>query len=262
MVDRGDFRLAAVVSGREQGAPWLVLSNSLGATMMMWEPQLASLQQRYRILSYDARGHGASEAPPGPYAFDDLVADVIALMDRFGIGGASFMGLSLGGMTGLGLAIRHPDRLARLVCCDARADAPAPYVQGWNDRLAAVEKGGLAAIMPDTMERWFVERWRRENPDELRRFQEAFLATSRQGYRGCVAALQQLDYLKDLGQIRCPVLYVAGEKDMAASPATMQAMADATPQGQLAVVPDAAHLSCVDNGAAFRAAVAPFLDLA
>jgi 3-oxoadipate enol-lactonase len=261
-VERRGFSLAASVSGQGEGAPWIVLSNSLGATMMMWEPQLALLGSRYRILSYDTRGHGASETPPAPYRFDDLVGDVIALLDHFGIAKASYLGLSLGGMTGLGLAIRHPDRIERLVCCDARADAPPPFVQSWDDRLAAIGRGGLAAIVSGTMERWFVEDWRKAHPEQLERFEREFLRTSPEGYSGCAEALKQLDYLKDLGRIALPTLYVVGEKDGGAPPAAMRAMADATPGAGFEVVPDAAHLANVDNANAFNRAISSFLGLA
>jgi 3-oxoadipate enol-lactonase len=258
-VDRGGFSLAAFIDGQPEGAPWIILSNSLGASAMMWEPQLELLGKRYRILRYDTRGHGASDMPPGAYSFDDLVGDVIALMDDFGIAKSSYIGLSLGGMTGLGLAIHHGDRFDRIVCCDARADNPPPFVQSWDDRMAAIAKGGLEAILPATMERWFVERWRKDNPDTLKRFESIFLLTK--GFGGCAEALKRLDYLKDLGKIRIPMLYVGGEKDMGAPPQVMRAMADATPGARFAEVPDAAHLPNVDNTKDFNAAISSFLGL-
>jgi 3-oxoadipate enol-lactonase len=258
-VERGGFKLAAFIDGQPEGAPWIVLSNSLGASAMMWEPQLELLGKRYRILRYDTRGHGASETPPGAYSFDGLVADVIALMDHFGIARASYMGLSLGGMTGLGLAIGHGGRFDRIVCCDARADNPPPFVQSWDDRLAAIDKGGLAAIVGATMQRWFVESWRTANPDRLKQFEEIFLRTG--GFRGCAEALKRLDYLKDLGKIAIPVLYVVGAKDQGAPPEVMRAMADATPGSRFAEIPDAAHLPNVDNTKDFNAAISAFLGL-
>jgi 3-oxoadipate enol-lactonase len=258
-VDRGGFRLAAYVDGQPEGAPWIVLSNSLGASAMMWEPQLDLLGKRYRILRYDTRGHGASDTPPGAYSFADLAADVIALMDHLGIAKASYMGLSLGGMTGLGLAVDHAGRFDRIVCCDARADNPPPFVQSWDDRMAAIAKGGLAAIMPATMERWFVERWRTANPETLKRFEAVFLETK--GFGGCAEALKRLDYLKHLGSITIPMLYVGGEKDMGAAPQVMRAMADATPGARFIEIPDAAHLPNVDSTKDFNAAVAGFLGL-
>jgi 3-oxoadipate enol-lactonase len=259
-VDRGGFKLAAYIDGQGEGAPWIVLSNSLGASAMMWEPQLELLGKRYRILRYDTRGHGASDAPPSPYSFADLVGDVIALMDHVGIAKASYMGLSLGGMTGLGLAIHNGDRFDRMVICDARADNPPAFVQSWDDRLAAMDKGGLAAILEASMERWFVERWRAAKPDKLAQFKEIYLLTK--GFRGCAEALKRLDYLKDLGRIAIPILYVGGAKDMGAPPEVMRAMAEATPGARFAEIPDAAHLPNVDNTEGFNAAIGAFLGVA
>jgi 3-oxoadipate enol-lactonase len=262
LVDCGGFRLAAEVSGAPEGAPWLVLSNSLGASRAMWAPQLAWLGRRFRVLGYDQRGHGESDAPAGPYGFDDLTGDVIALMDHFGVGTASFMGLSLGGMTGLGLALRHPSRFDRVVCCDARADAPPAYVQGWTDRIAAVRAGGMGAILAGTMERWFVPQTRDARPDLMAAMQAMFMATSPAGYIGCAEALKRLDYLKDLPGLSIPALYVVGDSDLAAPPATMRAMADVPPGSRYAEIPRAAHLANIDNPADFASAVGPFLGLA
>jgi 3-oxoadipate enol-lactonase len=261
IVDRGGFSLAADVTGQPEGAPWLILSNSLGASRMMWEPQLALLGTRYRVLRYDTRGHGASDTPHGTYTLAKLGDDVIALMDHFRIGKASFMGLSLGGMTGLGLAINHGSRFERIICCDARADAPPAFVGGWDERKAAVQKGGLQSIVSETMRRWFVERWRETNKDHLARFEHVFIATTVEGYQACASALRSLDYLKDLGSVRVPMLYVVGEKDVGAPPAVMQAMAQATPGAEFAIIPDAAHLPNIDNTPAFNAAISGFLGL-
>lgn len=251
-------RLASRVDG-EPGRPWLVLSNSLAADHGMWDAQVPALAQRYRVLRYDTRGHGASDAPPGDYGFPDLVADARAVMDHHGAERASYMGLSLGGMTGLGLALAHPDRIERLVVCDARADAPAPFVASWDDRLAAIEQGGMEAVVAGTMERWLTPAFRAARPEEAARLAAMIRATKPEGYRGCAAALKRLDYLKDLGRLAVPTLYVVGAQDAAAPEAAMRAMAEATPGGRLAVVPDAAHIANVDNPAGFRAALDGFL---
>lgn len=260
-VSRGSFSLAARVTGRPEGAPWIVLSNSLGASMEMWAPQLAMLEKHYRVLAYDTRGHGKSDAPEGPYDFDDLTGDVIALMDHFGIASADYMGLSLGGMTGLGLAIHHGDRIERLVCCDARADAPAGFVESWDNRVAAIESGGLAEILGGTMERWFSEGFRTGEPRQMASMDAMFLATSITGYKGCAAALKTLDYLGDLGRIACPTLYVVGDEDMGSPPAVMKDMAAKTPGSRYAEIPGAAHIANVDKPDAFNAVVAGFLGL-
>jgi 3-oxoadipate enol-lactonase len=260
-VNRGTFSLATFVSGQPEGAPWIVLSNSLGASSMMWEPQLELLGQRYRILRYDTRGHGQSDSPPAPYHFNDLVADVIALLDHYKISKAHYMGLSLGGMTGLGLALHHAARFDKIICCDARADNPPPFVKSWDDRIAAIESHGLQSIVHGTMERWFVEQWRKENPDRLQSFVDELLHTSVNGYKGCAQALKELDYFKDLGHVTLPMLYVVGENDLGASPDVMRAMAQATPGSAFIQIPHAAHLPNVDNTADFNRAIKGFLEL-
>ncbi len=260
-VDRGGFALATSVTGQPEGAPWIILSNSLGASMEMWMPQLELLGRHYRVLAYDTRGHGRSDAPQGPYTFDELVGDVIALMDHFSIDRADFMGLSLGGMTGLGLAIHHPDRIGRLVCCDARADASVGFVKSWDDRIAAIEAGGLASIMSGTMERWFSQKFRDTRQEQMAAMHAMFLETSATGYIGCAGALKFLDYHKDLGRITCPTLYVVGDEDFGAPPAVMKDMADRTPGAVLAEIAGAAHIANVDEPQSFNAAISAFLEL-
>ncbi|HEX8166143.1 MAG TPA: 3-oxoadipate enol-lactonase [Beijerinckiaceae bacterium] len=253
-------RLFTRVDGAER-APWLVLSNSLAADHSMWEPQMPLLAARYRVLRYDARGHGQSDAPEGPYTLSMLVDDVARILDRYGIERASFMGLSLGGMTGLGLALGHGDRLEKLVCCDARADAPEPYVKGWDERLAVVEREGLAGILQGTVERWLVPSFRAAHPEVVASVERMILATPVAGYKGCAEALKRLDYLKDLARIAVPTLFVVGAEDMGAPPDVMRRMAEAVPGAKLVTIPDAAHLPNLDNTLAFNEALAGFLGL-
>lgn len=258
-VDRPGFRLAHEVSGAGEGGPWLVLSHSLGSSRAMWRPQLPLLQAKFRVLAYDTRGHGESTAPPGPYRIEDLAQDVVALMDHLGIAKASYMGLSLGGVTGLGLAVHHPTRLERLICCDTRADAPPAAIATWDERLAAIDRSGLGALVGGTMERWFVERYRKAHPEHIAEFEATYVKTSVAGFKGCVEALKSVNLFNELHKIEVPVLYVAGEHDQAASPDIMRAMAKSTPKARLAIIGDAAHLPNVDSTVAFNAAISDFL---
>lgn len=253
--------LFARVDASASDASWIVLSNSLAADHTMWDPQMPVLTRRYRVLRYDARGHGGSDAPPGPYSFDMLVADVVALFDHFRIQRATFMGLSLGGMTGLGLALGHPDRVARLVCCDARADAPAPFVSSWDDRIAAIDAGGMAAILQGTVERWLAPDFRVSHPQVVARVEAMILATDPEGYKACAAALKRLSYFTSLARMSVPTSYVVGSDDLGAPPTVMRAMAKVTPNATLAVIPGAHHLPNLDHPAEFEAAVASFLGL-
>lgn len=259
-VRRGGFALSARVDhALTPDAGWIVLSNSLAADHGMWDPQVPMLTRTHNVLRYDTRGHGASGTPPPPYGFDDLVEDVIAVMDAHGVAKAVFMGLSLGGMTGLGLALEHPERVEALICCNARADAPPPFVKGWQERLAAIGIGGMAAIVPGTMERWFGAGFRASHPQLVERFSETIRSMPTDGYRGCAAALMELDYKRHLGRISLPSLFVAGANDLAAPPETMQEMAAAVPDAKFALLPDASHISNVENASAFNTVVAELL---
>ena len=245
----------------EEGAPWLVLSNSLGSNLSMWDPQMALLTTTYRVLRYDTRGHGGSEAPPGPYGFDDLVADVLWLMDAQGIENAAFMGLSMGGMTGLGLALDHADRVSRVVCADGRADAPEPFRAMWDQRIAAVEAGGLEAIADGTLATWLTEGWRADHPAETQAIRDMVTGNDATGYIACCQALKGLDYLRRLGAAKVPVLYVGGAEDKGAPPEVMRAMAAVTPGAEYRVIPGAAHVANINAPAEFNAAIADFLGL-
>ncbi|WP_114965533.1 3-oxoadipate enol-lactonase [Alkalilacustris brevis] len=258
MISGPSGELFTRVDGPE-GAPWIVLSNSLGASSGMWRPQIDMLTGHYRVLRYDTRGHGRSATPPGDWSFDDLVADVIAVMDAHDVTRADFLGLSLGGMTGLGVALRHPERLRRLVVADARADAPEAFRENFLARLRKVEAGGIEAIADATLETWFTEAWRQANPDELAKVRAMILGTDPAGYVRCCHTLRTLDYLKDLGRITIPVLYLGGDRDAGAPPDVMHDMADATPRGQFELIPDAAHVSNISNPHVFNCSVERFL---
>jgi 3-oxoadipate enol-lactonase len=252
--------LSARVDG-PANAPGLVLSNSITATYAMWDAQMATLTKRYRVLRYDTRGHGDSDAPAAPYALSDLVGDAVALMDHFEMDRPVFLGLSLGGMTGLGVALTHPTRIRSLVCCDARADAPAPFVTGWDDRIKMVRDGGMASIVPGTIERWLSPAFRAANPGTVAEVEKMILTTSVAGYEGCAAALKKLNYLDRLGEIDLPTLFVVGSEDMGAPPAVMKAMADRVRNAEFAVIEGSAHLPNIDNAGGFEAAVSRVLGL-
>ncbi|WP_029352042.1 alpha/beta fold hydrolase [Bosea sp. 117] len=258
-VASGEARIAARVDGPAH-LPWIVLSNSLAADHTMWDDQIAMLTARRRVLRYDTRGHGKSGAPPGPYDFDMLVGDVVALMDHFGIERADYLGLSLGGMTGLGLGLAHPDRVGRLVCADARADAPAPFVAGWDQRIAAVEANGTQAVVAGTLERWFTPATHRDRPEIVARTAAMIRGTSPVGYIGCGEALKRLDYLRRLPDLAAETLYLVGAEDLAAPAEAMRAMAEATPKARFGVLPGCAHIANMEDAAGFNARVATFLD--
>ncbi|WP_136656698.1 3-oxoadipate enol-lactonase [Nitratireductor sp. XY-223] len=259
-IEVGTHALNCRVDG-EPGNPWLILSNSLATDHEMWQPQIDALTRTHRVLRYDTRGHGASAAPPGPYEFDHLVADVIALMDAHEIEKATFMGLSLGGMTALGLALDHPDRIERIICCDARADAPDIYKKMWPAMIGKAREEGMDALVGPTLERWFSEHFR-SNPASraaLEATRDMIRRTAVEGYAGCASALMRLDYLPRLPQISVPAHFIVGEHDPAAPLPVMREMAEATPGADFTVIPGAAHLSNVERPDVFNDVVTTWL---
>ena len=255
-----DYVPHSVVSGVEDGPPLLLL-NSLGTTTEMWVPQLPLLERFCRVIRMDTRGHGESDAPPAPYAFDDLVSDAIGTLDRHGAATATVMGCSLGSMTALGMGLRDPARIDRIVCTAARADAPEPFRQSWDDRVAILDDKGMAGLWEGSLANWLTPAFREAEPQVVAALEAGFLKTSPEGYRGCAAALKGLDYLKDLPKLDVPVLFVAGSEDKGAPTAVMQAMAEAARHGQFVEIPDAGHIVNVNNPGAFALAIMDFLGL-
>ncbi|KAA0969561.1 alpha/beta fold hydrolase [Aureimonas fodinaquatilis] len=257
-VNVGDTHLATYLDG-EEGRPWLILSNSLAADSRMWDDQIATLTRTHRVIRYDTRGHGHSPATPGPYSFDLLVSDMVAILDHYGAARADVLSLSLGGMTALGLALAHPDRVGSMIVCDARADAPQPFVDSWDQRIAAIEKGGMQSIVSGTLERWFTPQGHKNRPQAVSLAEDMILQTDTVGYAGCAKALKGLDYLRHLGGLRAPVLYLVGAEDTGAPRQAMAQMADVTPNGRLIVLPDLAHVPNMEDPQAFNAAIQGWL---
>jgi 3-oxoadipate enol-lactonase len=230
----------AVVTGREDG-PVVVLSNSLGSTYKMWNPQVAALEERFRVVRYNIRGHGGSPVPDGPYSIDDLADDLVALLDRLGVGRAHLVGLSLGGMTALRVAARNAERVDRLaVLCTG---AQLPPASGWTDRATTVRSGGSGAVATAVVERWFTPKYLSAHP-EVRQAAEAMVtATPAQGYAACCEAIAALDLRDELASITAPTLAIAGADDPATPPPKLEEIATGVKNGKLLVVARAAHLA-------------------
>jgi 3-oxoadipate enol-lactonase len=242
-----------VVSGRTDG-PVVVLSNSLGSTWAMWDANVAEWEQHFRVVRYDTRGHGRSPVPAGPYDVDDLADDVIALLDHLGADRVHFAGLSLGGMTGMRLAARNPERIDRLVllCTGARLEPS----QLWTDRAATVRSHGPQAVAEAVVRRWFTA----ERHHELHKAGEEMVgSTSAEGYAACCDMIAAMDLRSDLPAIKAPTLAIAGADDRATPPHHLEHIATTVPDGRLLVVPRAAHLANVERPDVINPAVAAHL---
>ena len=249
-------RLAYEVTGPET-APALVLSHSLGTDRGLWNWQAPAFATRYRVLRYDTRGHGASDAPAGDYALERLGRDVLSLMDGAGLGHAHVCGVSLGGLTSLWLGIHAPARVHRLVLANTAARVGS--LEFWTDRMRVVAAGGLEAIAEVTMQRWFTERFRRAEPEVVARMRATMQQVPVAGYLGCCAALRDADLRELPARVHAPSLVVTGTHDVATPPAAGAWLAGAIPGARLLDL-DAAHLSNVECAPAFTEAVLAFLD--
>jgi 3-oxoadipate enol-lactonase len=228
-----------------EDAPVLVLSNSLGTSLEMWDDQAPVLGGRFRLLRYDTRGHGGSPAPPGPYAIGDLGLDVIRPLDRLGIERASFCGLSVGGMTGMWLAAEAPERVERLVLlCTSALLGPKSV---WDERIATATGRGMAALVDGAIERWFTPAFRSENPEAVERMAGTLRETDPEGYAGCCAAIRDMDLRDRLPSIVAPTLVVSGAEDPATPPGHGRLIRDAIPGARFEVVPGAAHIANVER---------------
>ena len=239
------------------GAPVVVLSNSLGATRAMWDPQVPALAERYRVVTYDTRGHGTSPAPAGPYALDDLVDDLVALLDEVGAARAHVVGLSLGGMTAMRLAARHPERVDRLalLCTSAKADP-----QGFLDRAAAARSGGTAPLAPAVVGRWLTPAFAAEHPELVARLEGMIAAADDEGYAACCEVVAALDLRADLGRISAATLVVAGRDDPALPPEHQRLIAEGIPGAELLTVAPAAHLANLERTLEVTGALLAHLD--
>jgi 3-oxoadipate enol-lactonase len=253
----GGNRLHAVIEGRADGA-WLTLLHALAADHTLWAPQVARLGAAFRLLRLDARGHGASSAERAAGALADLVADVVAVWDALGVARSHVLGLSLGGMTGIGIALDRPDRIDRLVAADCRADAPPAFVEMWTKRQQLLREGGMAAVAGATLPVWFSEETRHARPDIVEAARKMILGTSEAGYLGASSALQGLDYKPRLGAIGAPTLFLVGEKD-GAHPQAMREMASLVRGARFVEIEGAAHIANMEQPERFTDAVLRFL---
>jgi len=245
------------IDGPER-APWLVFSNSLATSIAMWDEQAAALKDTFRVLRYDQRGHGGTDAPAGRYAFDTLLADALALLDALSIKKAHFAGLSMGGATALGLAERHPDRFERIIVCDSPCQSTPQSSQQWEERIAIAQKDGIAPLVEPTVARWFPPETLAKNPPHLDKVRAMVRATPVNGFIGCAAALAAHDYATAVATVKSPVLFMVGEKDGTA-PAAMRKLHEKLNGSRFVELPGAGHISNMDRPAEFSRAIREFL---
>ncbi|HXQ84894.1 MAG TPA: alpha/beta fold hydrolase [Xanthobacteraceae bacterium] len=240
-----------------EGAPWMVFSNSLATSIAMWDEQAAALKDPFRVLRYDQRGHGGTDAPAGRYAYDTLLDDALGLLDALSIKKAHFAGLSMGGATALGLAERHPDRFASIIVCDSPCQSTPQSSQQWEERIAVAQKQGMEALVDSTIARWFPPETVAKNPPHLDKVRAMIRATPVNGFIGCAAALAAHDYASAVATVKCSVLFMTGEKDGAAAP--MRKLNEKLPGARFVELAGAGHISNMDRPAEFTKAIRNFI---
>ncbi|WP_211101364.1 3-oxoadipate enol-lactonase [Niveispirillum sp. SYP-B3756] len=255
LILRDGCRLAYRFDGPAE-APVLLLSNSLGTDLGMWDAQMPALCQRFRVLRYDSRGHGASAAPPGAYSMDRLGCDVLELLGALGLDKVDFCGLSKGGMVGQWLGWRAPDRFRRLVLANTAAFMGPP--ENWQKRIDSVLRDGMGPLAEASLARWFTPGFIAAGSPALAAIRSMLLANDPVGYAGCCAAIRDMDQRRLLSLIDLPTLIIGGSHDPATPMAEARFLRDHLPQGRLVELA-AAHLSNVEQPAGFTAALLDFL---
>jgi 3-oxoadipate enol-lactonase len=239
-----------------ENKPVLMLSNSLGTTLNMWDPQVAALTQHFRLVRYDRRGHGQSGVPKGPYNMEMLGRDVLAVLDALKIEKINWCGLSMGGMVGMWLGANAPQRINRLILSNTSAWFADKEI--WNGRIKTVREKGLASIVGGTMERWFTAPFREREPKKIEWLSEMFLGTNPEGYIACGEAVRDMDHREILKSITAPTLVIAGRHDPATTVEHGEFIRSRIPGASMTVL-DAAHIANVEQPHDYTDAVLGFL---
>jgi 3-oxoadipate enol-lactonase len=252
-----DARIHYELAG-PSNAPALVFSNSLGATLSMWDTQVSKLQKQFRVLRYDTRGHGQSSVTPGPYSIEQLARDVLGILDELQLERVHFCGLSMGGQTGMWLALNASARLNKLILSNTAAKIGTPEI--WNPRIEAVRQGGMKSISTAVMERWFSAEHRANFPNSVATAKRMLESATPEGYLANCVAVRDFDARDSVADIHAPTLVIAGAHDAATTPSDGRYLVDRI-KGARYVELDAAHLSNIEQPEQFVSEINSFLHL-
>ena len=246
------------IHGKES-APWLVFSHSLACSVRMWDGEIARHKDKFRVLAYDTRGHGQSAAPKGPYTLEQLADDLHALLRHLKIEKPHYVGLSMGGMIGQTAALKHPGIFRSMTLCDTTSRYPAEAAPMWEERIRIAQSKGMAPLVQPTLERWFTEPFRKSHPEKVKPVATLIERTPVPGYAGCCAAIPKINVTARLKEIKTPALVICGENDPGTPPAMAREIQQNLPGAKLVLIPQAAHLSNIEQPEAFNRALAEFL---
>ncbi|WP_299131950.1 3-oxoadipate enol-lactonase [uncultured Amaricoccus sp.] len=250
------LRVHHAIGGDPAGAP-IVFANSLGTDLRVWDNLLPLLPPGLRVLRYDMRGHGLTDAPDGAYFMGDLVADAAALMEATGFRNAVFVGLSIGGVVAQGLAAERPDLVRAAVLSNTAAKIGTE--DGWNERIATVRANGIEAIADQVMRLWFTRGFHSARADELALWRNMVVRTPLDGYLGCCAAIADTDLRASTAGLRLPVLALVGDQDGSTPPDLVRETAESIAGARFEIIRRAGHIPCVEQPEATAALIARFL---
>jgi len=252
---RSGCRLSYHLNGNPRGEA-LLFSNSLGTTHELWDRQVETLSSAFRIIRYDTRGHGASDAPAGSYTIDTLGQDAVAILDAAGVDHAHVCGLSLGGLTAMWLGVHAPDRIRSLILSSTAARIGS--VSMWEERIAQVKATGVASLADAAMGRWFTADFRAAQPATVSVYHRLLSSTPAAGYIGCCAAIRDADLREAIRSIAAPTLVIAGCVDPVTPPSDAEDIRGRIPGARAAIL-DAAHIANVEQASAFNDLVSSFI---
>lgn len=255
----GDIDIGYCWDGVPDG-PVVMMAHAMGTSHRIWDPQVPALADRYRLLRYDWRGHGATSAPPGPYTLDQFVADAVGVMDALGQERVHWVGISTGGMIGQGLGIRHPDRIASLTLCNTTSQADAWYRDWVAERQAVVRDGGMAPVWEMTKRLWFTDPFVDAEGPAFHAVREVFVRTPVAGYLGGTSAVARLAYRDGLSRIAAPTRIIAAGADPVTPVERSEEIRARIPGARLVVIDGQRHFSNVEVPAAFNAVLRTGLD--
>jgi len=255
MISNQGNEIAYAIEGE---GPWLTLSHSLASNMSAWEPQLSLLRSHFKVLRFDTRGHGLSSAPETPYSLEDLAQDVYDLFEYLDIEKTHWIGLSMGGMIGQTLILKYPNLFNSLVLADTTSKRPDNAKQMWGERIVKAKAEGMPAMVESTLTRWFSDEFRQTHPAIVQQIAEGIATTSISGFAGCCEAISQINTFDRLSEITCPTLILVGEHDHGTPPEMARAMKAQMPRALFSEIPNAGHISNVEQPELFNQYLADF----
>lgn len=242
----------------DSSLPAMVFANSLGTDLRIWDDVASQLAGKWRTIRYDKRGHGLSDVPAAPYSIADHVRDLSGLLDHLGITQAVMVGVSVGGLIGMGLASGSPGLVRALVICDSMPRIGPPSM--WDERMAAVRKGGIAALSDGVMERWFPPKFRKDPNSGFSAYRNMLLRTSAEGYIGTCAALRDADYTDEARLLRMPVMFLVGSNDGATTPEAVRAAHEIVSGSRFEIIDGPGHLPGIEAPQKTAQLIAQFLE--